>query len=304
MWVSCVSCSQIGYFFYKNVHFGFTLFYYESYAVFSGQAAYNDWYMTLFNVFFTSLPVIALGILEQDISARMKLQFPHLYQQGIKNLHFDWIRILGWIVNGVTSSLIVFYFTIGILQQQAFREGGEVSGLEVLGATLYTCVIWTVNCELALFIKYFTWLQHVCIWGSILLWFLFVVIYGYLPPTLSTTAYRVFIEACAPSPTYWLTILIVTVAAIFPSFVFKAFQSTFFPTDDQIIQEFSHLQKHRDLTWLQRVMSNRTFPVNVGLTAWVDWINQKQGKEKIMRKSQSQYKVSPLSLNDPLLQRE
>ena len=83
-------------------------------------------------------------------------QFPHLYQQGIKNLHFDWIRILGWIVNGVTSSLIVFYFTIGILQRQAFREGGEVSGLEVLGATLYTCVIWTVNCELALFIKYFT----------------------------------------------------------------------------------------------------------------------------------------------------
>ena len=66
--------SQICYFFYKNIHFGFTLFYYEVYAAFSAQAAYNDWYMSLFNVFFTSLPVIALGVLEQDVSARVKLQ--------------------------------------------------------------------------------------------------------------------------------------------------------------------------------------------------------------------------------------
>lgn len=65
---------QICYFFYKNIHFGFTIFYYEGYAAFSGQAAYNDWYMSLFNVFFTSLPVIALGVLEQDVVAQLKLQ--------------------------------------------------------------------------------------------------------------------------------------------------------------------------------------------------------------------------------------
>lgn len=65
---------QICYFFYKNIHFGFTIFYYEAHAAFSGQAVYNDWYMALFNVFFTSLPVIALGVLDQDISSRLKIQ--------------------------------------------------------------------------------------------------------------------------------------------------------------------------------------------------------------------------------------
>lgn len=69
-----VSVLQVCYFFYKNLAFGFTLFLYEAYASFSGQPAYNDWYMSLYNVFFTSLPVIALGVFDQDISARFCLK--------------------------------------------------------------------------------------------------------------------------------------------------------------------------------------------------------------------------------------
>eukprot|EP00250_Pteridium_aquilinum_P014698 c22146_g1_i1 orf=313-3942(-) len=289
---------MICYFFYKNIHFGFTLFYFEAHASFSGQAAYNDWYMSLFNVFFTSLPVIALGVLDQDISSRLKIQFPHLYQQGIKNLHFGWRQILGWMANGVASSLVVFFFTINILKLQAFRKGGQVSGLEILGATLYSCVVWTVNCQLALVTKYFTWVQHVCIWGSILLWYLFLVVYGYITPTISTTAYQVFVEACTPAPLYWLSILLVTGAALLPCYVFISFQNTFYPTDDQIIQEFSHLQKDRDHTWLKRVMQNRTFLVRVGLTARRKHRQAKKAKAKLNPYADSSVKVSPMRSNN------
>ena len=65
---------QVCYFFYKNITFGFTLFWFEAYASFSGQPAYNDWYMSFYNVFFTSLPVIALGVFDQDVSARLCLK--------------------------------------------------------------------------------------------------------------------------------------------------------------------------------------------------------------------------------------
>lgn len=65
---------QICYFFYKNIAFGFTLFFYEAYASFSGQAAYNDWYLSFYNVFFTSLPVIALGVFDQDVSSQFCLK--------------------------------------------------------------------------------------------------------------------------------------------------------------------------------------------------------------------------------------
>ena len=65
---------QVCYFFYKNIAFGFTLFWFEAYASFSGQPAYNDWYMSCYNVFFTSLPVIALGVFDQDVSPRLCLK--------------------------------------------------------------------------------------------------------------------------------------------------------------------------------------------------------------------------------------
>jgi phospholipid-translocating ATPase len=68
---------QICYFFYKNITFGLTIFYFEAFAGFSGQSVYDDWFMLLFNVVLTSLPVISLGVFEQDVSAEICLQVCH-----------------------------------------------------------------------------------------------------------------------------------------------------------------------------------------------------------------------------------
>lgn len=65
---------QICYFFYKNIAFGLTLFYFEAYTGFSGQSMYDDLYMLSFNVILTSLPVISLGVFEQDVSSEVCLQ--------------------------------------------------------------------------------------------------------------------------------------------------------------------------------------------------------------------------------------
>ncbi|GLT55312.1 hypothetical protein SLA2020_284470 [Shorea laevis] len=182
--------SMICYFFYKNIAFGFTIFFFEAYASFSGQAAYNDWYLSLYNVFFTSLPVIALGVFDQDVSARLCLKFPLLYQEGVQNVLFSWIRILGWAFNGVLTATLIFFFCIRAMEHQAFRKGGEVVGFEILGTTMYTCVVWVVNCQMALSINYFTYVQHLFIWGGIIFWYLFLLAYGAMDPNISTTAYK------------------------------------------------------------------------------------------------------------------
>ncbi|XVE67923.1 hypothetical protein DITRI_Ditri09bG0026700 [Diplodiscus trichospermus] len=227
---------MICYFFYKNITFGFTLFWFEAYASFSGQPAYNDWYMSCYNVFFTSLPVIALGIFDQDVSARLCLQNPLLYQEGVQNILFSWVRILGWMFNGVLSSIIIFFLCTNSITGQAFREDGQVADYAVLGVTMYTCVVWIVNCQMALSINYFTWIQHLVIWGSIALWYIFLAVYGSIPPTLSTTAYKVFVEACAPSILYWLTTVLVIIATLLPLFTVRAFRVRFWPMEHDRIQ--------------------------------------------------------------------
>ncbi|KAJ4973240.1 hypothetical protein NE237_006414 [Protea cynaroides] len=227
---------MICYFFYKEIVFGLTLFWFEAHASFSGQPAYNDWYMSVYNVFFTSLPVIAFGIFEQDVSASLCLKHPMLYQEGLKNMLFSWTSILGWMFNGVISSVIIFFLITSSVLHQAFRRDGKVAGYEVLGVTLYTSIVWTVNCQMALVINYFTWIQHLFIWGSIIYWYIFLVSYGLFPPTISTTAYQVFVEACALSPLYWLTTFCVVIFALVPYFSFKAFQFRFFPIYHNKIQ--------------------------------------------------------------------
>nr|GMC59364.1 probable phospholipid-transporting ATPase 8 [Ipomoea batatas] len=220
---------MICYFFYKNLAFGFTLFWFEAFASFSGRAAYNDWYMSLYNVFFTSLPVIALGVFDQDLSDQLCLKHPEVYIEGSRNMLFKWYRILGWMLNGIVSAMIIFYFTTLSVLHQAFRRDGHPVDYEVLGVIMYSCVVWTVNCQMALSINYFTLIQHVFIWGSIAVWYLFLVVYGALPSIISTTAYKVFVEACAPSPFYWLVTLLVVVSSLFPYLTYRIFQSTFRP---------------------------------------------------------------------------
>lgn len=227
---------MICYFFYKNIAFGFTLFWFEAHASFSGQPAYNDWYMSFYNVFFTSLPVIALGVFDQDVSARLCLKYPMLYQEGVQNILFNWPRILGWMFNGVLSSMIIFFLCKNSAIPHAFRSDGQLVDYEVLGATMYTCVVWTVNCQMALSINYFTWIQHFFIWGSIAFWYIFLVGYGYVSPALSTTAYKVLVEACAPSPFYWMVTFLVVAATLLPYFSYRSFQTRFNPMYHDIIQ--------------------------------------------------------------------
>lgn len=258
---------MICYFFYKNITFGFTLFFFEIYASFSGQPAYNDWFLSLYNVFFTSLPVIALGVFDQDVSAELCLKFPLLYQEGVQNILFSWTRILGWQFNGAVCATLIFFFCISALETQAFRKAGEVVGLEILGATMYTCVVWVVNCQMALSINYFTFIQHIFIWGSILFWYIFLLAYGAMDPTISTTAYKVFIEACAPAPSYWLVTLLVLVTCLIPYFVCASIKMRFAPSYNQMIQWISNDGQVYDPEYCNVVRSRSIRHTTVGFTA-------------------------------------
>lgn len=125
--------------------------------------------------------------------------------------------------------MIIFFGALRAVLIQAVRQDGRVAGFDILGVTMYTCVVWTVNCQLALYISYFTWIQHFVIWGSILIWYTFLVIYGLFPAAISTTAYHVFWEACASSPLYWLSTLVIVVTALIPFFLYKITRPLFYP---------------------------------------------------------------------------
>ncbi|CAN6340945.1 unnamed protein product [Urochloa humidicola] len=242
-WCYSRIASMICYFFYKNITFGVTLFLYEAYTSFSGQAFYNSWALASYNVFFTSLPVIAMGVFDQDVSARFCLKFPMLYQEGPQNLLFRWRRILGWVLYGVASAVIIFFLTTYSLEHQAFRRSGEVVDKAALGAIVYTGVVWAVNAQMALTVGYFTLVQHACIWVSVALWYVFLAAYGAITPDFSTDYYGLFSDALAGAPAYWAVTLLAAAAALVPYAVYAVVKSWFFPDYHNQIQWLRHRER-------------------------------------------------------------
>lgn len=58
---------MILYFFYKNFVFTIPQFYFAFENAFSGQTIFDDWYITLYNIIFTAVPLVVRAILEQDL---------------------------------------------------------------------------------------------------------------------------------------------------------------------------------------------------------------------------------------------
>ncbi|KAL0352712.1 UNVERIFIED_CONTAM: putative phospholipid-transporting ATPase 5 [Sesamum angustifolium] len=280
---------MILYFVYKNIAFGLTLFYYNTFTGFSGQDLYDDWYMVMFNVLLTSLPVISLGVLEQNVSSDVCLKFPALYQEGQRNICFSWKRIIGWILNGILASIAVFTINIYVLFPSAFDKEGNLADIEHIGTITYTCVIWTVNCQIALMISHFTWISHFLIWGSILCWYFFLYSYNILPPSYSKNVFHIFTEQTGPAPLYWIATLLVLVVSLLPYFTHIVIRRSFFPMDDHIIQEmkYSGTDVRDTPMWLREQEKSKQL-TQVGYSARVD-AKIRHLKEQLHRKRKSFY---------------
>lgn len=129
----------------------------------------------------------------------------------------------------MNAVVIFFLCTNSLINTNAFRRAGELPDMQITGVTMYTCVVWVVNVQMVLFVRYFTVVHHISIWGGILAWYVFLLVYGAIPPRISDTGFMVFVETCATSPYYWMTTFCVVTATLIPYLVYSVVQTSFFP---------------------------------------------------------------------------
>ena len=78
----------------KNIVWTFALFWYQIYNDFDCSYLFDYTYILLVNLAFTSLPVIFMGILDQDVNDKVSLAVPQLYRRGIERL--EWSQVKFW----------------------------------------------------------------------------------------------------------------------------------------------------------------------------------------------------------------
>uniref|UniRef100_A0A2P2LHY8 Phospholipid-transporting ATPase n=1 Tax=Rhizophora mucronata TaxID=61149 RepID=A0A2P2LHY8_RHIMU len=172
-------CKVITYFFYKNLTFTLTQFWFTFHTGFSGQRFYDDWFQSLYNVIFTALPVIIVGLFDKDVSASLSKKYPELYKEGIRNAFFKWRVVATWACFSVYQSL-VFYSFITASGRGGKNKSGRIFGHWDVSTMAFTCVVITVNLRLLMICNSITRWHYISVGGSILAWFLFIFVYSLL----------------------------------------------------------------------------------------------------------------------------
>ncbi|QCD82674.1 phospholipid-transporting ATPase 3 [Vigna unguiculata] len=234
-------CKVVLYFFYKNLTFTLTQFWFTFQTGFSGQRFYDDWFQSLYNVIFTALPVIIVGLFDKDVSSSLSKKYPELYMEGIRNVFFKWKVVAIWAFFSIYQSLIFFYF-VSTTNLSAKNSAGKIFGLWDVSTMAFTCVVITVNLRLLMICNSITRWHYISVGGSILAWFIFIFIYSGISTPYDRQENIYFVIYVLMSTFYfYVMLLLVPVAALFCDFVYQGVQRWFSPYDYQIVQEM-----HRD----------------------------------------------------------
>lgn len=77
------------------------------------QTVFDPMFISVYNLFYTALPVLGVGIFEQDVSDKHSLEYPKLYTPGLNNALFNTKEFVKSVIHGVFSSLILFLIPYG-----------------------------------------------------------------------------------------------------------------------------------------------------------------------------------------------
>ncbi|KAL5275863.1 ATP8B2 family protein [Megaselia abdita] len=173
-------CKFLKYFFYKNIAFTLCHVWYALFCGFSAQTVFDPFYISVYNLFYTSLPVLALGIFEQDVSDKLSLQYPKLYTPGLKSTLFNCKEFIKSVMHGGFSSVVLFFIPYGAYQHGVTPDGLIVGDHQTLASIIAVLLILDNTAQICLDTSYWTIFNHITIWGSLVTYFVFDYFYNYV----------------------------------------------------------------------------------------------------------------------------
>ncbi|XP_045139746.1 phospholipid-transporting ATPase IH [Echinops telfairi] len=230
----------VQYFFYKNVCFIFPQFLYQFFCGFSQQTLYDTAYLTLYNISFTSLPILLYSLMEQHVSIDLLKRDPSLYRDIAKNALLRWRVFIYWTFLGVFDALVFFFGAYFMFENTTVTSNGQIFGNWTFGTLVFTVMVFTVTLKLALDTHYWTWINHFVIWGSLLFYIAFSLLWGgIIWPFLSyQRMYYVFIQMLSSGPA-WLSIILLITVSLLPDVLKKVLCRQLWPTATERIQNTS-----------------------------------------------------------------
>ncbi|KAK6476749.1 putative phospholipid-transporting ATPase IM isoform X1 [Huso huso] len=259
-------CNFLCYFFYKNFAFTLVHFWFGFFCGFSAQTVYDQWFITLFNIVYTSLPVLAMGLFDQDVTEQSSLEHPKLYEPGQFNVLFNKHKFFICTAQGVYTSIVLFFIPYGVFLDTIRDDGSHISDHQSFAVTIATSLVIVVSVQIGLDTSYWTAVNHFYIWGSVAIYFsiLFAMysdgIFDLFPnqfPFIGTA------RNALSQKSVWLVILLTTVVCVMPVVALRFLRVDLYPrlTDKvRFMQQASKKQRplEHNLKRVRRTSSRRS----------------------------------------------
>uniref|UniRef100_A0A671XQ40 Phospholipid-transporting ATPase n=1 Tax=Sparus aurata TaxID=8175 RepID=A0A671XQ40_SPAAU len=232
------------YCFYKNIVLYIIEIWFAFVNGFSGQILFERWCIGLYNVIFTALPPLTLGIFERSCRKENMLKYPELYKTSQNAMGFNTKVFWAHCLNGLFHSVILFWFPLKAFQHDTVFGNGRTPDYLLLGNMVYTVsapIFLTVSVSAGLNGSGFS---HIAIWGSIGLWVVFFIIYSSLwpliplAPDMSGEAAMMF-----SSGVFWTGLVFIPITSLVFDVAYKVVKRVCFKTLVDEVQELEALSK-------------------------------------------------------------
>uniref|UniRef100_A0A4W5RF14 Phospholipid-transporting ATPase n=1 Tax=Hucho hucho TaxID=62062 RepID=A0A4W5RF14_9TELE len=223
-WSYLRMCKFLRYFFYKNFTFTFVHFWYAFFCGFSAQTVYDEWFITLYNLVYTALPVLGMSLFDQDVNDMWSFQHPQLYVPGQLNQYFSKTAFFKCALHSVYSSVVLFFIPYAAMYDTVRDDGRDIADYQSFALLAQTCLVITVCIQLGLDMSYWTAVNQFFVWGSLAMYFTATFTMYSNGTYLIFPASFPFIGTARNSlnqPNVWLTILLTSILCVLPVVAYR-----------------------------------------------------------------------------------
>ncbi|VEU19266.1 DEKNAAC100336 [Brettanomyces naardenensis] len=223
-------------FFYKNVVFTLALFWYGIYDNFDGTYLFEYTYLMFYNLAFTSLPVIFLGILDQDVDDKVSLLVPQLYRSGILRKEWNVRKFVWYMFDGFYQSVVCFFLPFFLYYKGFFVDsnGLPLDHRFLMGALVSTIAIMSCDFYVLAHQKRWDWLSVFIASLSVIIVFGWTGIWS---SSLESGAFYKSADELYGSTAFWACLFTGFLMCIMPRFSYDFVSTVIKPKDIDIIRE-------------------------------------------------------------------
>ncbi|VDD86937.1 unnamed protein product [Enterobius vermicularis] len=225
------------YCFYKSICFYLIEMWFAFFSAFSCQSVFDNLSVILFNLFFTALPPIMIGIFDKPADCKFADPMEYI---ALRKKAFTITSFVKRLVLAAWHSFILFSSTYIFLYNPVVWSNGRTGGRLMFGNSCYTFLLITVSLKALLDCESWALLIVFSSAISILFWFLFILLYSsrsvlrFVIFTQQLFAFEIWpnikwgAEMCGvasimfSSPSFWLACALVPIVTLFFDFIWKA----------------------------------------------------------------------------------